>query len=87
MIGPVPPGGARKERTMSVSSDVSSTSCSIASKTGEWAVTNRSSGQEICPRLPERQHAGWVVSSTTEENKEKKSESEEKRSVVDWIAR
>ena len=43
---------------------------SVASKTGEWAVCDRSSTRDmIGPRLPERQHAGWKV-STAESTKE-----------------
>jgi hypothetical protein len=37
---------------------------SVASKTGEWSVADRSATQDMGPRLPERQHAGWAVSET-----------------------
>ncbi|CAB3994187.1 ubiquitin carboxyl-terminal hydrolase 36-like [Paramuricea clavata] len=55
------PGG--RERTPSMSSELSNPG-SVASKTGEWSVLDRSATQDMGPRLPERQHAGWVVSET-----------------------
>ncbi|XP_046856479.1 uncharacterized protein LOC124449586 isoform X3 [Xenia sp. Carnegie-2017] len=52
-----------RERTPSLSSEISNGG-SIASKTGEWSVSDRGITQEFGPRLPERQHAGWKVSSS-----------------------
>lgn len=37
---------------------------SVASKTGEWSVFDRSATQDSGPRLSARQHAGWVVSES-----------------------
>ena len=73
-------GGApstRRERTPSLSSDVSNT-CSVASKTGEWAVSDRSSTHDVVPRLPERQHAGWKVSAVDDAVSQKEEQRHEK---------
>ncbi|XP_028406528.1 ubiquitin carboxyl-terminal hydrolase 36-like isoform X2 [Dendronephthya gigantea] len=66
--GALLPGG--RERTPSMSSELSNPG-SVASKTGDWAVCDRSSTQDmIGPRLPERQHAGWKVSTADSAKKD-----------------
>ena len=71
------PPSTKRERTPSLSSDVSN-ACSVASKTGEWAVSDRSSTQDVAPRLPERQHAGWNVSTVNDAVSQKDEQRHEK---------
>ena len=62
-----------RERTPSMSSEISHPG-SVASKTGEWSMSDRSATQEMGPRLPERQHPGWNESTVETPTKEKSSE-------------
>ena len=42
---------------------------SVASKTGDWSVSDRSATVDTGPKIPERQHAGWNVSKTPKNEK------------------
>jgi hypothetical protein len=76
------PGG--RERTPSMSSEISNTG-SLASKTGDWSVSDRNASVEMGPRIPERQHAGWTVSTPEAPKKDKKTESVKERWVLDKV--
>jgi hypothetical protein len=69
--GSLHPGG--RERTPSMSSELSNPG-SVASKTGDWSVSDRSATQDMGPRIPERQHAGWKVSPVETPKKDKTTE-------------
>ena len=68
VLGSLPTGG--RERTPSMSSEVSNPG-SVASKTGEWSVCDQSVNQKKGLRMPERQHAGWMVSDNESSKKVK----------------
>ena len=62
-----------RERTPSMSSEVSHAG-SVASKTGDWSMSDRGATQEMGPRLPGRQHPGWNESTVETPTKRKASE-------------